>query len=821
MENKDFVHLHLHDQYSILDGYGTAKQYCERAKELGFEAMALTNHGNVDGVIRWQNECKKNGIKNITGCEAYIVPDMRAKKEKEKRYHVTLLAKNSAGFHALLKILSAANLDGFYYRPRIDPNLLLEHCKDLVVGGACLDSYINMYDGIELLKQIGKLTETYLEVMPHAMPEQAKFNAHVLKVAKDLKVPVVATNDCHYPERKHSKLQEVMLAMQSKKRWKDKDRWRFSIDTLWMTSVGELKELFEKQGVVLGKDLSYAMMMTKEIANLCDLDIKKQQVFLPRPPVKGKDHLDEEDQLIQLTIEGFERRKRLHPWITEANQQKYVDRMNEELEIIISQGFARYFLIVWELIDWCRANDIEVGPGRGSSGGSLVAWFLNITQVDPIKYELIFSRFISEARIDLPDIDMDFEDTKRDKILQHLKDLYGEYNVIGVSTFAKLKGKGVIRKVSRVFDLPMADVNKAAECIVVRSGGDARCLAAGTELYTTKGKVAIENIKEGDKIASIQGDKIERRIVTGIFDNGETDVLEIELESGKKIICSDRHRIFVKRETGTKGWRRAKRLKEGDLLQVCDESDIYCFCKQCGKLIYKDRAKGKGCCSLSCSTTYRSLHNNPLSDPAALEKMKQSKKGKRCKWFDDPVLMAIDSERKRKRLLANNPMDNPKTREKARQSLRRVMPETNRRPERVARQREYMLDRLAKDPDSHPLRLLANNPRKGITVISHYQAILSKYVHKAAKAKRLKVVDEYPFCRSAARSGWCYLDVAVPEKKIDFEFDGGLHKKHSAKETDTARDLFLKHKGWRVIRFVVRDMNDESYKKTADEALER
>jgi DNA polymerase-3 subunit alpha len=474
IKNEEFVHLHLHDQYSILDGYGTAKQYCKRAVELGFKAMALTNHGNVDGVIKWQAACKEAGIKSIIGIEAYMVPDLLVKKEKEKRYHVVLLAKNIAGFHSLLKMLSVANLDGFYWRPRIDPNLLLSHCDDLVIGSACMESYINMPDGIELLKQLGKRTEVYLEVMPHAMKEQARFNTHVLKVASDLKLPIVATNDCHYPEKNHAKLQEVLLCMQSKKKMKDKDRWKFDVNTLWLYDTEEMVLGFEKQGVLTGSKLEEAMITPGVIADICNLEIKKQEVYLPKPPIPGKDNLSEEDQLIQLTLEGLETKCRMHSWIKAANISVYEDRISEELQIIISQGFARYFLIVWELIEWCRKNDIMVGPGRGSSGGSLVAFCLNITQVDPIKYGLVFSRFISEARIDLPDIDMDFEDTKRDKIMQHLKDLYGEHNVISLSTFAKMKGKGVVRSVGRVFDLPIADVSKAANSIVVRSGGDAR-----------------------------------------------------------------------------------------------------------------------------------------------------------------------------------------------------------------------------------------------------------------------------------------------------------------------------------------------------------
>lgn len=473
--NEQFYHLHIHDQYSLLDGYGTADQYCEYAKELGLPGIALTNHGNMDGVLRWQKACKEHGLQGIYGCEAYMVPNHKVKKKGDKRFHICLYAKNMTGLHGIMCMLNAANMDGFYYRARIDPELILDNLEGVAVSTACLQSFVNMPGGIEFLQQLKARTEVFIEIMPHLLAMQKQFNQRCIKLAKDHDLPLIATNDCHYVKRDQSKLQEVLLAIQNKKKWNDKDRFKFSIDTLWLMTVDEMRTAFKAQGVIGDGVVEESMRNTALLAKVCNFEIKQQPVHLPKPYIKGYDHFKNEDvQLVQIAYDGFLRRKKMHDWITDDNNADYEARLEEELELICHLGFARYFLIVYELISWCRTDDIMTGPGRGSVGGSLVAFSMFLTSTDPIKYNLVFSRFISEGRIDLPDIDMDFEDIKRGRILEHLKKLYGEYNVVGLSTFGVMRGRGALRDISRVFDVPLVDVNKAASCIVTRSLGDAR-----------------------------------------------------------------------------------------------------------------------------------------------------------------------------------------------------------------------------------------------------------------------------------------------------------------------------------------------------------
>lgn len=466
-----FTHLHVHNEYSVLDGLGTAKQYVERAKELGQTALALTNHGNVDGNIRFQDACKEGGIIPIHGCEGYIVKDYKVKEKGEKRSHILLLVKNEKGWHNLLRMLTAANCDGFYYRPRLSPELLLGHCDGLVVMTACASSFLNEEWGRDLLLNLREKTEVFLEVMPLLLKEQSELNKYCVKLSKELKIPLVATNDCHYVMKEDVKAQEVLLAIQSKRKWNDPNRWRFTVDDLYLKSKKEMLRSFRKQDCLEPFEYREAIENTGLVVDLCkDFRIEKVEVNLPSVPGLSS---DDEKELRDLCDKGM---KRKIASIPEKNKKikVYKNRLEDELQIIIRQGFARYFLIVWELVDWCKRNDIMVGPGRGSSGGSLVCYLLNITEVDPIKHKLIFARFISPARIDLPDIDMDFEDIKRPKIRQHLEELYGKDCVAGVSTFSTMKGKGSLRDVARVFDVPIVDVNKASKSIVVRSGGDFR-----------------------------------------------------------------------------------------------------------------------------------------------------------------------------------------------------------------------------------------------------------------------------------------------------------------------------------------------------------
>lgn len=475
MDNSQFCHLHVHDQYSVLDGFGKAEDYAKKAKELGFTHLALTNHGNVDGIIKFQNACKAEEIIPILGCEFYVAEDIEKKEKGEARYHVVALIKNETGLKNVFQMLSVANLTGFYYRPRISLDLLLKHCEGLVIMTACASSVLRMDRGVDTLLEIEERYpgSVYLEIMPHQMKEQVTLNKNIYKLSKETGLPAIASIDCHYPDEEGELAQEVLLAIQTKKKWKDENRWKFSIGGLYLRSADEMAQLFKEQGALPPSFYLKAIKNTMEVARKCEgFEIEQHPVELPKVP--GYEDRDETNFLEELCHIGYE--KRIQPFLSELehSEEEYLERLDEEFGLICELGFQRYFLIVWELIDWCKKQEIMTGPGRGSVGGCLIAYLLFITDVDPLRHGLLFSRFISPARIDLPDIDMDFEDIKRGEIRRHLEEMYGEFNVVGLSTFLKMKGRSALRDVSRVFDVPNVDVDKAAKSIVVRSGGDFR-----------------------------------------------------------------------------------------------------------------------------------------------------------------------------------------------------------------------------------------------------------------------------------------------------------------------------------------------------------
>jgi DNA polymerase-3 subunit alpha len=502
----NFCHLHVHDQYSQLDGYGSAEQYADEASRLEFTHLALTNHGNVDGLIKFQKACLGKDIVPILGSELYVVPDISIKEPKEKRYHITVLVKNNEGFSNLLRMLTKANLEGFYKRPRVSPDMLLKYCGGLIFMTACTSSIVYMSKGRELVNELGDATggNIYLEIMPHDYSDQKKLNRLLLVMSKKDGLPLVATNDCHYPLSKHTKVQEVLLAIQRKAKWMDKDRWRFEIDGLYLRTEKEMEEAFLRQGIIPQRLFAEALVRTSEIASKCGgYKIEKRSVILPK--VSGYEDRDETELMWEIVNRGLKERLLVPGTISRDQLPAYRSRIKEEMDLICELGFQGYFLIVWELIDWCKKNDIMTGPGRGSSGGSLVAYLMRITDVDPIKYGLVFARFISPARIDLPDIDMDFEDIKRDRIRKHLEDNYGKFNVSGLSTFAKMKGRGAIRDVARVFDVPILDTDKCAKAIVVRSGGDFRSSYTIEDACKTFGD-AIDFNKKYPEVVSIAQD---------------------------------------------------------------------------------------------------------------------------------------------------------------------------------------------------------------------------------------------------------------------------------------------------------------------------
>lgn len=454
----NFCHLHVHDEYSLLDGFGTAEGYVKRAKELDQRYLGLTNHGNIDGLIKFQKACKKQNIIPILGCEAYIVEKLEI-KEKEVRGHVTLLVKNEQGFQNLCKMLTIANLEGFYHRPRIDFDLLYEFCEGMVIMTGCHSSFVNLPGGIDLLRDLNKKLrdDLYLEVMPHNFAGQKQTNLFCVSTADNWNIRLVATNDCHYINADDDQTHEVLLAIQTKAKWTDTNRYKFEINGLHLRSEKEMIDAFRQQEILSDYDIQESLESTIEIAEKCKgFSIKKQDIYLPKVPAYK--NADPEEFLMDICREKlFE--------IFPEGKREYQDRLIEEWQIIHDKKFAPYFMIVWELTEWCRKNDIMVGPGRGSVGGSLIAYLLGITTVDPIKFNLLFSRFISDERIDLPDIDLDFEDRKRHLIRDHLEELYGRKNVSSLSTFLTMKGRAAIRNVARVFDIENKEVDGFAKVI--------------------------------------------------------------------------------------------------------------------------------------------------------------------------------------------------------------------------------------------------------------------------------------------------------------------------------------------------------------------
>ena len=421
-----FFHAHVHDEFSTLDGEGKPETYVQEASRLGFKYLAETNHGNCDGFLKFQEACLKNNITPIYGVELYIVPDITKRDKYEKKYHITVLIQNKIGFTNVLKMLTIANLEGHYYRPRIDPSVLLKHYEGLVFMTACVSSFINMEGGTELLLELHKKVPTYLELMPHNYPIQKEINLKKLELGKKYNIPFSASNDCHYAKPEHAKAQEMLLAIQKKAKWDDPKRWKFDFGGLYLKSEQEMEQAFIEQNCVPKEIWRPAMDNTMEIAKLCEnFKIRKRKVSLPK--VYGYEHRDETELMREIIENGMKERKI-------GNYETYRNRVEEEFEIICKLNFQRYFLIVWELIEYCKRNNIGVGPCRGSSGGSLICYLMHITDIDPIKYGLIFARFISMERCFVENTKMiinnKIEEIKNAKIGDFIINKYGELDKI-------------------------------------------------------------------------------------------------------------------------------------------------------------------------------------------------------------------------------------------------------------------------------------------------------------------------------------------------------------------------------------------------------
>src|SRR2546426_1846982 len=464
MQHSEFVHLHVHSEYSLLDGAAQIEKLVQRAKDLRFPAIALTDHGNLFGAIDFYLAAQKAGVKPIVGCELYVAPGSRRERGSqdggyEGANHLTVLVRNRAGYRNLVKLVSKAYLEGFYYKPRVDRELLAQHADGLVVLSGCLNSEVS-----RLLSQgeTQKATEVagwyqevfgrdyyFMEVQSHGLEQQARVTADTLAIAKAVGAPIVGTNDSHYLEDGHARAHEALLCIQTGTNLGDPNRFRFSTQEFYVKSAEEMARVFA--------ELPEACRNTLAVAERCNLTLDFGTFHLPRYLVPDGHTLD--SYLRELSAAGL--RRRYGPTPGEAVEA----RLAHELAVIEKMGFAGYFLVVWDFIHYARQQGIAVGPGRGSSAGSLTAYCLGITNIDPIRYGLLFERFLNPERISMPDMDIDFADDRRDEVIRYVAEKYGRDRVAHIITFGTLGAKAAIRDVGRVLGLPYADVDRIAKLV--------------------------------------------------------------------------------------------------------------------------------------------------------------------------------------------------------------------------------------------------------------------------------------------------------------------------------------------------------------------
>lgn len=462
LATSNFVHLHVHSDYSILDGAAQLPDLIKRAKELGFGALALTDHGNMFGSLRFEQACHKEGIKPLVGCEFYVAPtDRHIKKQDDlgnRYYHLVLIAKNIEGYKNLSWLTSKAYTEGMYYKPRIDLELLKKYSGGLVCLTACLagqlpklllagknaeaEEFIHTYQDI-----FGK-DSFFVELQDHGIPEQKQVAPLLIKIAQKMDVPMVVTNDSHYVRKEDAIAQDVLVCIGTKKLRSDTHRMKFATDQFYLKSEEEMAQLFPNYPEMISN--------TKRIADMCDLTIpqyKTQELKDCLPVYKIPNEFKTQDDYVRhLVHEGLLKR---YGEITPEIQK----RADYELGIIFQMGFSGYFLIVWDFINWAKTHDIPIGPGRGSGAGSLIAYAMSITDIDPFRFKLIFERFLNPERVSMPDFDIDMCYEGRQEIIQYTRDHYGDPQVGHIVTFGTLKPKAVIADVGRVLDIPLSDVN--------------------------------------------------------------------------------------------------------------------------------------------------------------------------------------------------------------------------------------------------------------------------------------------------------------------------------------------------------------------------
>jgi DNA polymerase-3 subunit alpha len=462
----EFTHLHVHTQYSLLDGAIRVKDLFPRLKERGMDTVAVTDHGNMFGAVDVYTEAKNHDVKVIFGCETYVASADLKDRTNRRNYHLVLLAENEVGYKNLSYLNSMGYLEGFYYNPRIDKALLRERHEGIIAMSACLGGEVAQTlqkqgvaeaekTALEYQDIFGK-GNYFLELMPTRTPEQQELNEALVKMAGRLDLPLVATNDCHYVDRKDAAAHEVLMAIQTGKSLGDERRMKHTVDSYYLKTPAEMNADF--------MSVPQAIENTVAIAKRCHVKMKFGENYLPKFKVDDGSTVD--DEITRVVARGLERRFLHFRKVGFAfDPDQYRDRCKTELAVIQKMGFSAYFLIVYDFINWAKEHDIPVGPGRGSGAGSCVAFAMGITDIDPIEFKLLFERFLNPERISMPDFDVDFCMNRRGEVIKYVEEKYGKNQVAQIATFHQLKARGVIRDIARAMEIPFAEADRLAKLV--------------------------------------------------------------------------------------------------------------------------------------------------------------------------------------------------------------------------------------------------------------------------------------------------------------------------------------------------------------------
>jgi len=487
LDNKKFCHLHLHTEYSLLDGSGKVPKIIKRAKELGMDSIAITDHGVMYGCVEFYKQAVENGVKPILGCEVYVASksmDIKQPDKENRTAHLVLLVKNEVGYENLMKIVSEASIRGFYYKPRVDHDFLRNHSEGLIALSACLGGEVQNYllnDNYEKAREVAVLYKEifkdgfYLEIQNHGMEEQRKVNEDNIKLARELDIPLVATNDVHYINQRDSKAHDVLMCIQTGKTVDDENRRRYPSDQFYLKSPEEMWDMFSY--------VPEALENTVKIAEECNFDYKFHESKLPKFPLPEgvepyeylrdtcyKGLIERYDVFKKFTTKEYNLQDILDFAKENEKAKLYVDRLEYELGVIKQMGYVDYFLITWDFIRFSNENGIPTGPGRGSAAGAIVAYTLGITKIDPIKYNLIFERFLNPERVSMPDIDSDFCYERRQEVIDYVVKKYGADNVSQIITFGTMAPRMCIRDVGRAMNYTYAEVDKISKMIPTMLG---------------------------------------------------------------------------------------------------------------------------------------------------------------------------------------------------------------------------------------------------------------------------------------------------------------------------------------------------------------